>query len=142
MRKQLIWAIAIAVGVMVLGGILFYAQPKDQDHSAMNVENSGNPLNLKVDPLNYDFGTISMKNGLVTKFFKVKNIQTNDIDLSTVYTSCMCTSAKFVIDGQEYGPFGMQGHGTMKMLNKKLTVGQEAELVVTFYPHTPSPSQI
>lgn len=142
MPKQLIWVIVIAVGIMVLGGVLFYAQPKPQDHSSMNVEASGNQLNLKLDPVNYDFGTISMKNGLVTKAFSVKNEQNEPVKLSELYTSCMCTEAKIKIGSEQYGPFGMLGHGAMKMLNQSLAAGQEAQLEVTFDPNAHGPSGI
>ena len=142
MANQVKLLIGVAIVVIGLGGALFYAQPKDQDHSNMPAEASGATLDLALDPLKYDFGTISMKNGLVTKSFKVKNTQDRQIDLSTAYTSCMCTTAKIVIDGQEYGPFSMQGHGAMKMLNQKLRPGQEAELLVTFDPNAHGPSGI
>lgn len=142
MPKQLIWVSVIAVGIIVLGGVLFYAQPKPQDHSSMNVESSGNALNLVLDPVNYDFGTISMKNGLVTKAFSVKNELTEAVKLSELYTSCMCTSAKIKIGSEQYGPFGMLGHGAMKMLNQTLEPGQEAQLEVTFDPNAHGPSGI
>ncbi len=142
MTKQLKWLILVAILVIGLGTALFFAQPKDQDHSQMPAQISGKTLNLSLDPSDYDFGTISMKNGLVTKSFQVKNTQGQDFDLSTIYTSCMCTDAKIVIDGQEYGPFGMQGHGAMKMLNQKLRAGQEARLLVTFDPNAHGPSGI
>ena len=142
MPKQFIWLIVGAAGIMVLGGVLFYAQPKAQDHSAMDVKSSGNALNVKVDPLYYDFGTISMKNGLVTKSFSVKNEQEQSVDLAELYTSCMCTLAKIKIEQSEYGPFGMLGHGAMKMLNQSLAPGQEAQLEVTFDPNAHGPSGI
>jgi len=142
MPKQVSWLIGVAIVVLGMGGVLFYAQPKDQDHSQMPAQPSGNSLNISLEPANYDFGTISMKDGLVTKSFQVKNTLDKDFDLSTVYTSCMCTNAKFVLDGEEYGPFGMQGHGAMKMLNKVLKAGQEAQLLVTFDPNAHGPSGI
>jgi hypothetical protein len=142
MPKQFIWAIVGAVGVMVLGGVLFYAQPEPQDHSSMNVRGSGNPLNINVDPMNYDFGTISMKNGLVTKTFSVKNGQGDPVELAELYTSCMCTTAKIKIGQSDYGPFGMLGHGAMKMLDQSLAPGQEAQLEVTFDPNAHGPSGI
>ena len=142
MRSQFKWLIGAVILVLGLGAALFYAQPKDQDHSQMPAQVSGSKLDLALDPPNYDFGTISMKNGFVTKSFHVKNIQNQEIDLSTVYTSCMCTTAKIIIDSREYGPFAMQGHGTTKMLNQKLRIGQEAQLLVTYDPNAHGPSGI
>lgn len=141
MPRQPIWMVIAAALVIGLGIILFIAQPKEQDHSAMK-ETNDTTMTLGLDPISFDFGTISMKNGLVSKTFKVKNTQENSIDLSTVYTSCMCTQAKIVIDGQEYDPFGMQGHGAMKMLNKTLAPEAEADLIVIFDPNAHGPSGI
>src|SRR3990167_1265136 len=45
----------------------------------------------------YDFGTISMKNGNVSREFKVTNSTGTDITVSTILTSCMCTSA-FIVE--------------------------------------------
>ena len=44
----------------------------------------------------YDFGTISMKNGLVSKEFAINNPTGEDITVRTVVTSCMCTAAFIV----------------------------------------------
>ena len=51
---------------------------------------------LTVPETLYDFGSISMKNGLVTKDFIVKNPTSEDIFVPTLMTSCMCTKA-FII---------------------------------------------
>src|SRR3989338_3026164 len=60
----------------------------------------------------YDFGKISMKDGNVSKLFKVTNPGTTDINLTNVSTSCMCTAAYLLReDGSKLGPFGMPGHG-------------------------------
>lgn len=76
-------------------------------------------LGVSIDPKAYDFGTISMKDGKVTKSFIIKN-EDRDTELASVSTSCMCTEAKIVMNGSQFGPFGMPSHGPMKMLNQKL----------------------
>src|SRR3989344_1964205 len=48
---------------------------------------------LVADGLFYDFGKISMKDGNVSKVFKVTNTGSVDASVSSVYTSCMCTNA-------------------------------------------------
>lgn len=142
MPHQLKILIFAAIGLIILGGVLFYAQPKSSDHSTMAAQPSADSLKVAMEPQNYDFGTISMKNGLVNKEFTIKNNQTDPLFLSEVYTSCMCTNAQIRINNQEFGPFGMQGHGAMKMLNQSLSAGQEARLVVTFDPNAHGPSGI
>ncbi len=140
MPKQLKYSIAAAVVVIGLAGLLFYAQPAD--HNTMNQAPTGESLKLALTPANYDFGTISMKDGKVTKSFQVKNDLADPVKLAKIYTSCMCTEARIVIDGKEYGSFGMPGHGATKMLNQVLSAGQEAELLVTFDPNAHGPSGI
>lgn len=143
MPKQALGIIGGAVIVIALGGVLFFAQPKTvENHDNMNQTPNPQALKINFEPLSFDFGTISMKDGKVTKSFKVNNSSGNDIDLSTVYTSCMCTSAKLILDGAEYGPFGMQGHGAMKMLNRIFATGAEGELLVTFDPNAHGPAGV
>ena len=90
MPKQLWWLISAGVGVAALGGVLLFAQPAG--HETMNQTPTGETLAVQLEPANYDFGTISMKDGLVTKSFQVTNPQDQDLDLATLYTSCMCTT--------------------------------------------------
>lgn len=150
MPKYIKISLFIAGAVLILAGILFYADPgvrntaesSDQSQNAQNEENRSKPFNLTLDPLNYDFGTISMKNGIVTKLFSIRNDQNSSVSLAEVYTSCMCTNAKVKIGQNEYGPFGMLGHGAMKMLNQSLAAGQEAQLEVAFDPNAHGPSGI
>lgn len=142
MPNQLKYLIGAVVLVLGLAGVLFYAQPESADHTTMNDAAGQNSLNLSVEPANYDFGNITMKDGLVTKSFKIVNTQDAKLKLAQAYTSCMCTTAKIVINQSEFGPFGMQGHGVMKMLNQTLDPGQEAELLVTFDPNAHGPSGI
>src|SRR3989344_7702861 len=59
----------------------------------------------------FDFGEISMAAGKVTHSFKIKNTSTQSVEVSKLYTSCMCTTAILDIDGQKFGPYGMPGHG-------------------------------
>ena len=53
-----------------------------------------------------------MKDGNVSKVFRVTNSGTADVNLTDVSTSCMCTAAYILRDdGSKLGPFGMPGHG-------------------------------
>lgn len=145
MSKQFLGLGLGAIGIIALGGVLFYAQPKADDHSTMNQAPSGEALGIQFEPASYDFGTISMKNGNVTKTFAVKNTKTEPVFLSQLYTSCMCTNASIKINGRDFGPFGMlggHGGGGMKMLNEVLAAGAEAEVSVTFDPNAHGPSGI
>lgn len=91
----------------------------------------------------YDFGTISMKNGNVSKMFKVINGTEKDILFPNLTTSCMCTEAFFVEpDGSRKGPFGMQGMGFVTRLNKVIKAGGSAEIEVIYDPNAHGPAGV
>lgn len=90
----------------------------------------------------YDFGTVSMANGLVRHEFKIKNEGSNPLTISELYTSCMCTNAIFKRAGKEKGPFGMPGHGFVPKLGETLAPGEEAIIEVVFDPAAHGPAGV
>lgn len=91
----------------------------------------------------YDFGTISMKNGLVTKEFTVANPTDEDIVVSTLVTSCMCTKASIVRpDGSTKGPFGMPGMGVVPPANETIKAGESRMIRVVYDPNAHGPAGV
>jgi len=91
----------------------------------------------------YDFGTISMKNGNVTKEFSVTNPTDKDITVSTVLTSCMCTKAFIVLpDGSTKGPFGMPGMGSVPTANEIIKAGESRTIRVVYDPNAHGPAGV
>ena len=92
----------------------------------------------------YDFGTVSMKNGNVTKEFTVTNTGDKDVTVSTVLTSCMCTTALIVApDGNTKGPFGMAGHGgSVPPANEIIKAGDSRIIRVVFNPNAHGPAGV
>jgi hypothetical protein len=91
----------------------------------------------------YDFGTISMKNGNVTKEFIITNPTGEDITVSTILTSCMCTTA-FVVgtDGNIKGPFGMAGMGYVPPANEIIKAGDNRIIRVVYDPNAHGPAGV
>lgn len=58
-----------------------------------------------------DLGTISLKKGIVTTEFVVKNEGKSDLVVDKLSSSCGCTSASIVYQGKEGPRFYMAGHG-------------------------------
>lgn len=138
MSKQLKILIIGSVLVVGLGVLLFFAQPSGQP-----ADSSNSPQNLlEVSEPFYDFGTISMKDGLVSKVFKIKNTQTEAVRLAKLYTSCMCTKATLKINGRAEGPFGMPGHGSVPTFSQTIEPNAEAEIEVVFDPNAHGPSGV
>ena len=124
--KNKIIVFIVVIVILVIGLFLFGKPSKDNAIKSGNIPEGSQELAnshtagigdttanvLTASETFYDFGTISMKNGNVSKTFKVTNSGTTDINLTNVSTSCMCTAAYILRnDGSKLGPFGMPGHG-------------------------------
>ncbi|HEY4478585.1 MAG TPA: DUF1573 domain-containing protein [Candidatus Paceibacterota bacterium] len=90
----------------------------------------------------YDFGEISMKNGNVNKEFIIKNPTDKDINLKTVVTSCMCTSAFIIRQGYEKGPFKMPGMGYVPPANEIIKAGESIKIKVVYDPNAHGPAGV
>lgn len=139
MTKQIKIIIAVAVTVVGFGVLLFLNQPTE--HEQMQGTSAEHNV-LSSDQQSYDFGTISMKDGKVKTTFKVKNPTAEALTLSKLYTTCMCTDAKLVVNGSTEGPFGMPGHGSIPTFEQKLEPNQEADIEVEYDPNAHGPSGV
>lgn len=91
----------------------------------------------------HDFGTISMRNGLVDKVFKVSNPTKEDILLESVVTSCMCTTAYLETSTGEKGPFGMVGHGRgVPKADQVIKAGETMDIKVVYDPNAHGPAGV
>lgn len=91
----------------------------------------------------YNFGTISMRNGLVNREFTVTNPTDRDITVSTILTSCMCTSAYVVgADGSLKGPFKMPGMGYVPPANELIKAGESRVIRVVYDPNAHGPAGV
>lgn len=116
---------------------------KTESSQASVVKNSGekNPF-VSFSEESYDFGSVSMRKGNVTRDFSLKNTSSEPIVLKKLSTSCMCTSAVLEVNGRKLGPFGMPGHGFIPTLNEVLEPGSEARVRVIFNPSAHGPAGI
>ena len=87
--------LGLAALLLVFGGIVWFTN----SGSSKNGTGGGasqSAGNLVAKETSYDFGTISMTNGKVTRSFEVKNDSAEPLRITKVYTSCMCTLATLV----------------------------------------------
>jgi len=98
---------------------------------------------LSASETKYDFGTISMGDGVVKRLFTVSNDTGTDVRVDTLATSCMCTNA-FIVNGEnKRGPFGMPGHGnTVPKANEIIKVGEKRVIEVVFDPAAHGPEGV
>jgi len=146
--------ISVVIVLVVIVGLAWYASPnqnKNKEISTTSEKEIGNTSNetasisaLKADEKFYDFGEISMKNGDVSKTFKVTNSSNADIFIPSLTTSCMCTRAYMVqLDGSKKGPFGMPGHGgAVPKVNETIRAGESRDIEVVFDPNAHGPAGV
>lgn len=88
----------------------------------------------------YDFGSISMAKGIVSKSFEVSNNTAKDIVVSSVSTSCMCTKANIIAaNGTVKGPFGM---GSSPKIDQVLKPGEKIQIEAVFNPAAHGPAGV
>ncbi len=97
---------------------------------------------LQATETNYDFQTISMKDGLAKHEYKLKNEGDTAVEIQKVSTSCMCTEAYVVADGEEYGPYGMGGHGGASSTGVMVKPGETVTVRAEFDPAAHGPSGV
>src|SRR3989344_3055193 len=125
--------IGFIIAIIALGAIVVSSKSKGPD-SLVDVSVSPSAGKLSAEELTYDFGSISMKDGLVKHTFKIENNGVEPITIGKMYTSCMCTVATLSLKGKNYGPYVMPGHGLQPKINKSLEPTEEASVEVAFDP--------
>ena len=130
----------VIIGLFAWGNAAKGGPPATQGGASANASKSA----LVASESFYDFGTISMKNFIVTKDFTVSNPTENDITIKTILTSCMCTNAFIVrADGSTKGPFGMAGHGgAVPPANELVKAGESRIIRVVYDPNAHGPAGI
>lgn len=136
MNKTITFTIIFIVGII---GLMFWG--RSIKNSAES--DSGAKSALTAKEILYDFGTISMKDGEVTKEFTIANETLSDIYVPKLVTSCMCTNAFIVSpDVAAKGPFGMPGMGTFAPPNEIIKAGESRIIRVVYNPNAHGPSGV
>ncbi len=139
-NKIVFWVVVLGV---VGAGIWWATNPNTQD-----VNQNANIITtargeLSVEETSFDFGTISMARGKVSRVVSLKNSSTDFAAIKKVYTSCMCTTAELTIADKRIGVYGMPGHGlSVPAVNKTVASGEAAKLEITFDPAAHGPAGI
>ena len=140
MKKIINGIVVVVVIVVGLAWLGRWAQPRVARPSN---QLASAPSALAVAPSAYDFGTISMANGLVSRSFTVSNPTNQEIRLTQIVTSCMCTTAYLETASGEQGPFGMPGHGgPTRAVSEVIKPGEARAVRVVFDPGAHGPAGV
>ncbi len=131
-------AIGFVGSALIIGVLAWVASPRN---GVAKKQRTG-PTILVANPASYEFGTISMKNGNVQQSFTITNSGKESVELTKLFTSCMCTVASLHAGGNNYGPFGMQGHGYIPPISATLAPNESATVDVTFDPTAHGPAGV
>lgn len=134
-EKKFIILITLFTLVILFGGITLISNFT----STPQVSASRNAKAQTQDPTSFDWGTIPMNEGKVTKTFTIKNLGTDTLEVFNVKTSCHCTQANVTIDGTTSQNFGMSG---ISSWIGKVLPGKEARLNVIFDPAFHGPAGV
>jgi len=139
--------IGAAAAVLAIGGAIIAAMPEPGASKSTTVEpNSAGPTNstgtLNAFVTKFNFGSISMAAGKVTHRYSIVNTSNDPIAIHKIYTSCMCTTASLVKDGEKSAEYGMAGHGPIPTINVPMKPGENAVIEVVFDPAAHGPAGI
>lgn len=93
---------------------------------------------ISLTPESYNFGDVSQSKGIATTYFELKNEGKEDLVINKIETSCGCTSASIVYQGEEGPKFSMPGHGINEEIKDWQAVipsGETAQLKVYYDPN-------
>lgn len=140
--------VSLVIIVLFLGGLIWWSKAAETSELTKAQTGQFHPARtgagLTASETFYDFGTISMKNGNVSKKFKITNSSGADIKVPNVGTSCMCTVAYILKeDGTRKGPYGMPGHGAfVPKANEVIKAGESREIEVVYDPNAHGPAGV
>ncbi len=98
-KKKAIRYAIFAAAVLVAGYVFIIKSPGGSGTSRIVIE-----------PLEFDFGDVSTRGGVVKTEMTIKNEGDSNLVISDMETSCGCTTATVEKDGREGPVFGMRGH--------------------------------
>lgn len=141
--KTIIYALAV---ILIFVGLLLWGYSAQKGGTTASVQGVDSVNNSKSQLIAsetiYDFGSISMKDGNVTKEFRITNPTAQDIAVKTILTSCMCTTAYIESPSGEKGPFGMAGMGHVPAVDEIIKAGESRVVRAVFDPNAHGPAGV
>jgi len=133
----------MAALVILLGAAWVFKPSLFQRSGAADNQSAAVVALLSAPEGSFDFGTISMTAGKVTHKYALKNSGSSPVNVTKLFTSCMCTQASIATQNDRRGPFGMQGHGgSIPKINLEIKPGETAEVEAVYDPAAHGPSGV
>lgn len=125
--KKIVIVSVIALGVLLIGfwgisGAVKYFSKKT----------AGGTPQILISETQYDFGTVSMANGIIKKTFEIKNTGSGPLEIKQIKTSCHCTTAVLKVGDRQSPTFGMDNNPFF--WSEEIPAGETGTLEVLFDP--------
>ena len=116
------------LGILVIGAAIVLYNSR-----AENIEPGDGVLSTPVNE--HNFGNVPVSKGTVSTVVPLVNIGEDDLIISFLDSSCGCTTAQVINDGEKGPIFGMSSHGKSPK-NWKTTIksGEQANLKIFYDP--------
>lgn len=146
----------LGISALVIGGVLlvvFHTTP--QNNMTTYESSQSEKPKIKVEKKSINLGDIKVSD-VKTEEISLENVGDKLLQISNVYTSCGCTSAQIVINGEESPMFSMHnnpawmgeikpgGKATLKVIYEpsKMPVQGEVERTIFFRTNDPKNSEV
>ena len=132
--KKILISLVVFIVLLLGGSVMLLGsspQPKKIEYSQK--------AKVQINETSFNWGNINFEGPKATKTFKIKNTGEVPLQLTNIKTSCTCTTAQVVIDGNQSPLFSM--HGSSRWLGE-VQPGREAELVIVFDQRFHGPSGV
>lgn len=123
-EKKILLVIAFFSLIILVGGTVLLAGSGKSAQVTLTQN-----AKAQVDQKNFDWGNISFNGDYATKTFIIRNTGTDNLKLTNIRTSCHCTKAQVVVEGNTSPYFGMN---TISSWVGEISPNKEANLVVIF----------
>lgn len=133
-EKKIIIGVVLFTLLILIGGIVALS-----GSSTSTTISASQNAKVSIDQKTYDWGTINMKDGNVSKTFVIKNAGTDILKLTKIKTSCHCTKAQVIINEVASPSFGMN---TVSPWVGEVAPGNEAQLNIVFDPAFHGPNGV
>lgn len=122
--------IGVIIFTLAIIGIGYFISGGNSSKAVLGGTKGAKAQTPQVD---YYFGNIKLKGGLVRHAFPIKNAGNKELTIANLATSCHCTKVYFEYKNKKSPQFGMKGYGVSDWVGK-LAPGQEGKIIAVFDP--------
>lgn len=132
--KRVTVGIIAITAVIIIGGAFLATKSEGQEQVL-----SSEQVEVSTGVTSHDWGEIGIDNGVVSANFEIKNEGSDNLRLSNIETSCMCTTAQLILGDAKSPLFGMHSKSAYYL---EVPPGETANLSVVFDPAFHGPSGV